>query len=117
MTLPRDLDEAAMIEGASYLQVYWYICLPLAKPALVSIAVLEFLAAWTSFLEPLIYLNTQDNFTVALGLSLFRAGFGGVIEWGPLMAATVLSAVPPLIICFLGQKYLIGGIANTGLRG
>ena len=88
-TLPPELEEAALIDGCNSFQVFWYIIFPLARPAVVTIAVLEFLGAWTSFLEPLIYLNSLDNYTVALGLSLFRSGgFGVTIQWGPLMAAT-----------------------------
>jgi hypothetical protein len=98
-------------------QIYARIAMPLAKPIVVTVIVLEFLAAWTSFLEPLIYLNSQDKYTVALGLSLLRSGFSGRIEWGLMMAATALSALPPLIIFFLAQKQLIGGIAVTGIKG
>ena len=117
MSLPMELDDAARIDGCSTFGIYWRILLPLAKPALATVAVLEFIAAWKSFLEPLIYLSNQNNFTVALGLTLFRSGFGGQIEWGPLMAATALSALPPLIVCFAMQNHLIGGIAGTGLKG
>ncbi|HJZ47170.1 MAG TPA: carbohydrate ABC transporter permease [Roseiflexaceae bacterium] len=117
MSLPMELDDAARIDGCSSFGIYWRILLPLARPALATVAVLEFIAAWKSFLEPLIYLSNQNNYTVALGLTLFRSGFGGQVQWGPLMAATALSAVPPLIVCFAMQKYLIGGIAGTGLKG
>jgi multiple sugar transport system permease protein len=117
MSLPMELDAAARINGCSTFGIYWRIILPLAKPVLFTIAVLEFLAAWTSFLEPLIYLSSQTKYTVALGLSLFQDGFGGNIQWGPLMAATVLSALPPLILCFAAQNYLVGGIAGTGIKG
>lgn len=117
MTLPRELDDAARIDGCNTFQIYWRILLPLAKPVLATVAVLDFLGAWTSFLEPLIYLNSQENYTVALGLTLFRQGFGGIIQWGPTMAATTLSTLPPLIVCFAAQKHLLGGIAVTGIRG
>jgi multiple sugar transport system permease protein len=117
MSLPMELDDAARIDGCSTFGIYWRILLPLAKPALATVAVLEFIAAWKSFLEPLIYLSNQNNFTVALGLTLFRSGFGGQVQWGPLMAATALSALPPLIVCFAMQNHLIGGIAGTGLKG
>ena len=117
MSLPTDLDDAARIDGCSSFGIYWRILLPLARPALATVAVLEFIAAWKSFLEPLIYLSNQNNYTVALGLTLFRSGFGGQVQWGPLMAATALSALPPLIVCFAMQKHLVGGIAGTGLKG
>jgi multiple sugar transport system permease protein len=117
MSLPRELDEAAIIDGCGFFQVFWHILLPLTRPAMFTIAVLEFLACWNSFMEPLIYLNSQSKFTVALGLALFRYSFGNRIEWGPLMAATLLSTLPCLILCFAAQKQLVGGIATSGIKG
>lgn len=117
MSIPFELDDAARIDGCNSFQIYWRIALPLAKPVVVTVVVLEFLAAWTSFLEPLIYLNSQENYTVALGLSLLRSGFSGRIAWGPMMAATALSALPPLLVFLAAQKQLIGGIAVTGIKG
>jgi multiple sugar transport system permease protein len=117
MSIPKEVDDAARIDGCNSAQLFWYILFPLARPAVITIAVLEFIAAWTSFLEPLIYLNSLDNYTVALGLSLFNEGFGGPVEWGPLMAATTMSALPPLVVFFLAQRQLLGGIATVGLKG
>jgi len=117
MSIPFELDDAARIDGCNSFQIYWRIAMPLAKPIVVTVAVLEFLSAWTSFLEPLIYLNTQDKYTVSLGLSLLRSGFSGRIAWGPMMTATALSALPPLIVFLVAQKQLIGGIAVTGIKG
>jgi multiple sugar transport system permease protein len=117
MSIPLELDDAARIDGCNSFQIYWKIVMPLAKPVIATVVVLEFLGAWTSFLEPLIYLNSQDNYTVALGLSLLRSGFSGRIAWGPMMAATTLSALPPLIVFLMAQKQLIGGIAVTGIKG
>jgi multiple sugar transport system permease protein len=117
MGLPKELDDAACIDGCSSFGVYRFIIFPLIRPAVVTVAVLEFLGAWISFLEPLIYLNSTDNYTVALGLTTFRSGFGGMVQWGPLMAATAMTALPPLIVFFFAQKYLIGGIAATSIKG
>jgi multiple sugar transport system permease protein len=117
MSIPRELDDAARIDGCNSAQVFWHVLFPLARPAIATVAVLEFIAAWTSFLEPLIYLNSLDNYTVALGLSLFSEGFGGAVEWGPLMAATAMSSLPPLVVFFIAQKQLLGGIATAGLTG
>lgn len=117
MSIPFELDDAARIDGCNSFQIYLRIAMPLAKPVITTVVVLEFLGAWTSFLEPLIYLNSQDNYTVALGLSLLRSGFSGRIAWGPMMAATALSALPPLIVFLAAQKQLIGGIAVTGIKG
>ena len=117
MTIPRELDDAARIDGCNSFQLFWRVIFPLALPAVMTVAVLEFLAGWTSFLEPLIYLNSQNNLTVALGLSQFKSGFGGMVQWGPLMAATAMSAIAPLIVFSVAQKYLMGGIASIGLKG
>src|SRR5258708_21955639 len=117
MSIPRELDDAARIDGSNSFQVFRYIIFPLIRPAVVTVAVIEFLAAWTSFLEPLIYLNSVSNYTVALGLSLFKQGFGGEIQWGPLMEATTMTTLPPLIVFFVAQRQLIGGITSTGIRG
>lgn len=117
MSIPFELDDAARIDGCNSFQIYWRIAMPLAKPVIATVVVLEFLGAWTSFLEPLIYLNSQDKYTVALGLSLLRSGFSGRIAWGPMMAATALSALPPLLVFLAAQKQLIGGIAVTGIKG
>jgi multiple sugar transport system permease protein len=117
LSLPMELDDAARIDGCSTFGIYWRILLPLATPVLATVAILEFIAAWKSFLEPLIYLSNQNNFTIALGLTQFKSGMGGQIDWGPLMAATALSVVPPLIVCFTMQNRLVGGIAGTGLKG
>jgi multiple sugar transport system permease protein len=117
MSIPKELDEAAKIDGCNSFQIFVHIIFPLIRPAIATVAVLEFLAAWTSFLEPLIYLNSMDNYTVALGLSLFRQGFGGTVQWGALMAATAMTALPPLIVFFFAQKQLLGGISTMGLKG
>jgi multiple sugar transport system permease protein len=117
MSVPRDLDDAARMDGCNSFQTFWYVIFPIIRPAVVTVVVLEFLAAWTSFLEPLIYLNSMENYTVALGLSLFRQGFGGQVQWGALMAATTMTALPPLMMFFLAQKQLLGGIASIGVKG
>ena len=117
LSIPRELDDAARVDGATSLQVFRHVLFPLARPVVVTVAVLEFIASWNSFLEPLIYLNSQDNYTVTLGLRLFRGAFGGTVQWGPLMAATTLAVIPPLAVFFFAQRYIIGGITGTGLKG
>jgi ABC-type glycerol-3-phosphate transport system permease component len=117
MSIPRDFDDAARVDGANSLQVFRQILFPLARPAVVTVVVIEFIAAWNSFLEPLVYLNSQSNYTVTLGLSLFRSGFGGTVEWGPMMAATTLAVLPPLFVFFIAQRHIVGGIASVGLKG
>jgi multiple sugar transport system permease protein len=117
MSIPRELDDAAKIDGCGSFQVFTKIIFPLLRPAVVTVMVLEFLAAWTSFFEPLLFLNSMDNYTVALGLTLFRSGFGGEVHWGPLMSATTLTALVPLTVFFFAQRQLLGGISSVGLKG
>ncbi len=115
-TLPPELDEAARLDGASYWQVYWQIILPLSGPALAVVAVFTFLWTWNDFFAPLLYLNSQEQFTVALALATFVRSQGGV-QWNEMMAANLFSIIPVLIIYFLAQNKLIGGIASVGLKG
>ena len=114
-TIPYDLDEAAFIDGCSPMGVYFRILLPIVKPALVTIAIFTVVWAWNDFMGPLIFLNRQENFTLTLGLNLFRNSY--LTEWDHLMAAATFITIVPLIVFFIGQKQLIGGIATSGLKG
>jgi len=114
-TLPIELDEAARIDGASYWGIYWRIILPLSVPALTVVAVFQFLATWNDFFGPLIYLDDPDKFTLALGLATMVRRVG--TEWNEVMAANLVAVIPVLIVYFLAQNKLIGGIASVGLKG
>lgn len=114
-TIPRDLDEAARIDGAGTWGILYRVILPLCKPPLTIIVVYTFLWTWNEFLHPLIYLNTFDSFPVQVGLAFFKGRYG--VEWNLFMAATLVSIVPILILYFFLQKQLIGGIASVGLKG
>jgi multiple sugar transport system permease protein len=115
MTIPRDLDDAARIDGCGHFQIFARIVLPLAKPAIGAVAVFEFLNSWDDFLGPLIYLSSERNFTVELGLNAFRTEY--FTEWNLFMAASLVAMVIPLAIFFVAQKYFIGGIALMGSGG
>ncbi|WP_261305180.1 carbohydrate ABC transporter permease [Paenibacillus andongensis] len=115
LTIPYELDEAAIIDGCSTFKVYWRILLPIVSPALVTVAIFQVMHAWTDFMGPLIFLNDQRNYTITLGLNLFRNSY--LTEWNNLMAIASLVTVVPLVIFFIGQKYLIGGIAASGIKG
>jgi multiple sugar transport system permease protein len=119
MSLPRDLDEAAIADGANPLQVYWSILLPLCKPALSALAILWFIGGWNDFLGPVIYLNTPDKFTVAVGLSVFQndSTTGGELLEHLLMAATVMAIVPCIAVFLAAQRYFVEGIVLTGIKG
>jgi len=114
-TIPRELDDAARVDGLNTWQIFWRIILPLSTPVLTVCAVFTFLWNWNDLLGPLLYVTNEDQFTVALGLA-------GLIHrsdtpWNLLMAANLLSIVPPIVIYFIVQKRLIGGIASVGLKG
>jgi len=114
INVPDDLLNAARLDGASEFRIYWQIVLPLAKPALATIGIFQFMWAWTDFLNPLIYLNDESNYTLSLGLYNFFSENG--IAWGPLMAASVAFTVPALIVFLIGQRFFLSGIATTGLK-
>lgn len=114
-TIPIDLDEAARIDGASYMSTYWRIIVPLTAPALTVVAVFTFLGTWNDFFGPLIYLDDQDKFTVALALATFVRRVG--VHWNEMMAANLVAIIPVLVIYFFAQNKLIGGIASVGIKG
>ncbi|MBZ0285429.1 MAG: carbohydrate ABC transporter permease [Anaerolineae bacterium] len=115
MSIPFDLDEAAYIDGATWFDVFWRIILPLSRPALVLVVVFTFVGVWNDFLQPLIYLNDPQLFTVSLGLSFFQGA--RETNWNLLMAGSLLATIPPLILFFIAQRQLIGGISIEGLKG
>jgi ABC-type glycerol-3-phosphate transport system permease component len=114
-TIPLELDEAAKIDGASPWQIFWQILLPLAKPALGAVAVFEFMSSWQDFMGPLIYLSSDRNYTVSVGLAAFRNDY--FTAWHLYMAAAAVAMVVPLIVFFLAQRYFISGVALTGSGG
>ena len=119
MSIPRDFDEAAYVDGANSFTIFWRILLPLSLPALTTVAIFSFLASWNNFIEPLIYLNTAENFTLPLGLTWFRVI---PMEQGAprdhlLMAASVTFTLPAIILFFAAQRYFIKGIVMSGIKG
>ncbi|MCY3708239.1 MAG: carbohydrate ABC transporter permease [Caldilineaceae bacterium] len=119
LTLPRDLDEAALIDGAGYFRIFWSILLPLCKPVLATLAIITIIASWSDFLGPLIYLNTPEKFTVSVGLQFFNAvpEVGGEPMQHLLMAACVMSMVPIILMFFFGQRFFVQGIVMSGIKG
>ena len=112
--IPDELLEAARIDGASEFRIYWQIVLPLAKPALATVAVFQFMATWTDFMLPLLYLNDPDKYTLSIGLYSFFGEHG--VEWGPLMGACLLFTLPAIGIFLVAQRYFIQGISVSGLK-
>lgn len=118
LSIPQDLMDAARIDGASYFRIYWNIMLPLMKPALVAVAIFEFGAKWNDLMTPLIYLNTPDRYTLALGLTNLKSDYQALgTQWGMLMAASVVFTIPMIVIFFLFQRYFMEGITHTGIKG
>ncbi|MCY4081436.1 MAG: carbohydrate ABC transporter permease [Caldilineaceae bacterium] len=115
MSLPFDLDDAARMDGCNTFQVLFFILLPLCIPPLVIVVVFTFIGVWNDFLGPLIYLNENTKYTIALGLNLLRGR--NRTDYNVLMAASLLAVLPTLIVYFLAQNKLIGGIASVGLKG
>ena len=111
--LPRDISEAARIDGCNEFQIFWKIVLPLCKPALIVVALFQFMATWNDFLGPLIFLTEQRDFTLALGLQSFQSQNGGT-SWHYLMAASTLVVLPVVALFFMAQRSFIEGIASTG---
>lgn len=114
-TIPKDLDDAARVDGLNTWQIFWRIILPLSTPVLTVCAVFTFLWSWNNLLGPLIYLDSQEKFTVAIGLAnlVTRAD----TPWNLTMAANLITILPCVIVYFFVQKKLIGGIASVGLKG
>lgn len=114
-SIPEELADAARIDGCTEHQIFWSLFLPLAKPALTTVAIFTFLNAWNDFMGPLLYLNTPENFTVSLGLATFRSVMR--TRWDLLMAATTAMTLPVIILFFAGQRYFVKGVVLTGLKG
>ncbi len=114
-TIPKELDEAALIDGANHFIIYSKIIIPLSKPSLVVVGLFSFMGSWNDFLGPLVYLNDSDKFTLSLGLMQFNGMY--TAQWQYMMAASAVVVLPIVIIFFAGQKYFIEGITMTGMKG
>ncbi|MDD2237310.1 MAG: carbohydrate ABC transporter permease [Kiritimatiellae bacterium] len=114
--IPKDLSEAARIDGCSEFRIFWQIILPLCRPALMVVGLFQFMATWNDFLAPLIYLTDQNDYTLALGLQFYQSQHGGT-EWNYLMAASTLVALPIIVLFFFTQRSFIEGISMSGLKG
>lgn len=114
-TIPEELADAARIDGCSEFGIYWRIFMPLAKPALITVAIFTFLFAWNDLLGPVIYLRSPEKFTVAAGLASFRSQTD--ISWDLQLAASTAMTVPVIILFFFAQRYFIRGIVMSGLKG
>lgn len=114
--IPRDLDEAALIDGAGPYRTFWSVILPLMRPALITTTIFSFIWSWDDFFPQLIYLNDPDNFTLQLGLRLF-VDQTSASAFGPMFAMSVLALLPVVIFFAVFQRYLVEGVATSGLKG
>ncbi len=116
--IPNDLSDAARIDGAGELRIWWQIVMPLSRPALAAVTIFSFTGVWEDYFNPLIYLDDQNKFTLQLGLKAFEnATSGGTPQWNYLMAIGLLIIIPVVVVFFFGQKYFIEGVTLTGLKG
>ncbi|MCW5940782.1 MAG: carbohydrate ABC transporter permease [Fimbriimonadaceae bacterium] len=115
MSIPRELDEAMLLDGASYLRIWWRLIMPLSTPAVTTVVVFSFIGNWDNFEGPLIYLNSTENYTVSIGLRMFQDSFG--TNTGQLMAASLIHIVPTIVLFFAAQRYFVKGVNLSGLGG
>lgn len=117
LTIPQELSDAARVDGCSHLGILLRIILPLAKPAIAVVALLQFMAAWDNFLGPLIYLSDESLYPIALGLRQFRTAFQEKLMWPYMMAASTATIAPVILIFFFVQRTFVEGITITGIKG
>ncbi|PFG13550.1 carbohydrate ABC transporter membrane protein 2 (CUT1 family) [Bacillus sp. es.036] len=114
LSIPRELEEAAFMDGANHFQVFYRVCLPLIKPMLAALGIFTFMQSWNNFLWPLIVISNKELATLPLGLSLLQGRWG--TDWGLMMAGVVISVLPILIVYLFAQKYFIQGMTMSGMK-
>jgi len=112
--IPKDLEDAAAIDGCSRFGIYWRIILPLSKPALATLGIFTFMGSWNNFLGPLVFLDSVDKYTLPVGVALFQTSY--YAEYGLTLAACVLCTIPVIVVFMLFQRHIIEGISLTGLK-
>jgi len=114
-SIPKEVEESAYLDGANTFQIFWKLILPMSRSSIITVTILSFMGFWNDFLNPLIYLQSPENFTLAVGIRQFQGAL--TVYWGPMMAASALMILPLIIIFFTGQKYFVEGIATEGIKG
>lgn len=117
LSIPREIEEAARMDGAGYFTTFWRVMLPLAGPALAAVAILQFQGTWNGFFWPFVLLQQPDQYTVPVALTQFRLQGGLATDWPPLMALVVLATIPVLALYLFFQRYFVEGIAASGVKG
>jgi len=115
--MPRDMDEAARIDGAGHIRIFWSIILPLIKPALITCSIFAFIWAWNDFLGPLLYLTSPENYPLPIALRLYNDASSGGADYGATVTASFIALVPVLLFFLVFQRFLVDGVATQGLKG
>lgn len=115
LTIPREMDEAAKMDGAGHFRIYWNIIMPIGKQALIVVGMLTFLANWNDYLAPMVFISSEKNYTLMLGLTLFQGTY--TAQWHLMMAATSIIVLPSLAVFLVGQRFFVEGIAMSGVKG
>lgn len=113
--IPKDLEEAAFIDGATHMQIFRTVILPLARPAILTVLILQFQAMWNAFLQPLLYLNSPDKYVLNVALSIFQQQYKA--QWNLTLVGAMVNAIPIMILFFVFSRYYIEGVAYTGIKG
>jgi multiple sugar transport system permease protein len=113
--IPKDLEEAAVIDGATHMEIYREVIFPLARPALLTVFILQFQGMWNKFLEPLLYLNSADKYVLNVALSIFQQQYKA--QWNLTLVGAMFNAIPIMILFFIFSKYYVEGVAYTGIKG
>jgi multiple sugar transport system permease protein len=116
IALPKELEEAARVDGLGRFKIFWTIALPLARPALGAVAIFTFLHSWNLYLEPIVFLSSPDKFTLPQALTQFTDAYGGAL-WNVQLAAATMTALPVLIVFIIAQRQFVEGLAHSGLKG
>ncbi len=114
-SIPKDLEEAAYMDGATHMQIFRSVILPLARPALLTVLILQFQGMWNAFLQPLLYLNSPDHYVLNVALSIFRQQYKS--QWNLTLVGAMFNAIPVMLIFFAFSRYYIEGVAYTGIKG
>jgi oligogalacturonide transport system permease protein len=114
--VPRDMEEAAQIDGCNSLQVLWYVVVPILKPAIISVALFQFMWSMNDFIGPLIYVYSVDKYPIALALKMSIDVTEGA-PWNEILAMASISILPSIIVFFLAQRYFVQGVTSSGIKG
>lgn len=114
-TIPKDIEQAALLDGCSYFRIFWQVFLPISKPALAAVAIYTFQGSWNEFLWPVIVTYTDDMYTLPLGMASLKTEL--LTDWPLLMAGTIMISLPTLLIFIIFQRYFVQGVASSGLKG